>query len=80
MACLAFCSGMRHANGLTQALTWLHGCTGTERCHEAVCKLKAKHDIVVNIQGDEPLVEPAMIDEVVEALKDSPEAVFRSAP
>ncbi|KAK9839186.1 hypothetical protein WJX74_003403 [Apatococcus lobatus] len=52
---------------------------GTERCHEAVCKLKAKHDIVVNIQGDEPLVEPAMIDEVVEALREKPEAVFSTA-
>ena len=53
---------------------------GTERCHEAVSKLGAKHDIVVNIQGDEPLVEPSMIDEVVTALRETPEAVFRSAP
>jgi len=40
--------------------------TGTDRIAEvARC---ADTDILVNIQGDEPLIEPAMIDEAVEPL------------
>ncbi|PNY01123.1 3-deoxy-manno-octulosonate cytidylyltransferase-like protein, partial [Trifolium pratense] len=42
---------------------------GTERCNEALEKLGKKYDIVVNIQGDEPLVEPEIIDGVVKALQ-----------
>ncbi|MFH1824980.1 MAG: 3-deoxy-manno-octulosonate cytidylyltransferase [Candidatus Firestonebacteria bacterium] len=37
--------------------------SGTDRIAEAVKKIKA--DIVVNIQGDEPLIKPEMIDEAV---------------
>lgn len=43
--------------------------TGTERCNEALDKLQKKFDIVVNIQGDEPLIEPEIIDGVVKALQ-----------
>nr|GMC91800.1 3-deoxy-manno-octulosonate cytidylyltransferase, mitochondrial-like [Ipomoea batatas] len=42
---------------------------GTERCNEALQKLEKKYDIVVNIQGDEPLIEPEIIDGIVEALQ-----------
>eukprot|EP00217_Crustomastix_stigmatica_P010960 CAMPEP_0183797136 /NCGR_PEP_ID=MMETSP0803_2-20130417/14680_1 /TAXON_ID=195967 /ORGANISM="Crustomastix stigmata, Strain CCMP3273" /LENGTH=313 /DNA_ID=CAMNT_0026041795 /DNA_START=38 /DNA_END=976 /DNA_ORIENTATION=+ len=49
---------------------------GTERCNEAASKLKESYDIVVNIQGDEPLIEPEIIDEVVQALQDAPDAVY----
>lgn len=42
---------------------------GTERCNEALQKLGRKYDIVVNIQGDEPLLEPEVIDGVVKALQ-----------
>lgn len=42
---------------------------GTERCSEALQKLGKKYDIVVNIQGDEPLIEPEIIDGVVKALQ-----------
>ncbi|CAD5173375.1 unnamed protein product [Musa acuminata subsp. malaccensis] len=31
---------------------------GTERCYETLQKLGETYDIVVNIQGDEPLIEP----------------------
>ena len=40
--------------------------TGTDRVAEVARRLDA--DILVNVQGDEPLVEPAMIDEAVEPL------------
>lgn len=52
---------------------------GTERCNEALIKLKKKYDIVVNIQGDEPLIEPEIIDGVVKALQGAPDAVFSTA-
>jgi len=48
--------------------------SGTDRLAEA-CRILglAAEDIVVNIQGDEPLVEPAMIQRLVQALKDFPD-------
>ncbi|XP_073116374.1 3-deoxy-manno-octulosonate cytidylyltransferase, mitochondrial-like isoform X2 [Elaeis guineensis] len=52
---------------------------GTERCCEALQKLKRNYDIVVNIQGDEPLIEPEIIDGVVQALQRAPDAVFSTA-
>lgn len=44
-------------------------CAGTERCNEAVERLKGKFDLVVNIQGDEPLIDPVIIDGIVLALQ-----------
>ncbi|KAL5203154.1 hypothetical protein ABZP36_014106 [Zizania latifolia] len=52
---------------------------GSERCCEALQKLKKHYDIVVNIQGDEPLIEPEIIDGVVMALQRAPDAVFSTA-
>ena len=45
--------------------------TGTDRVAEAAASVEA--DIVVNIQGDEPLMEPSMLDEVVQPFMDDPE-------
>jgi len=52
---------------------------GSERCCEALEKLGKRYDIVVNIQGDEPLIEPEIIDGVVMALQRAPDAVFSTA-
>ncbi|KAK3037943.1 hypothetical protein RJ639_031834 [Escallonia herrerae] len=52
---------------------------GTERCNEALQKLEKKYDVVVNIQGDEPLIEPEVIDGIVKALRAAPDAVFSTA-
>ncbi len=43
---------------------------GTSRAAEAVKGEVV--DIVINIQGDEPLIAPEMIDEVVQALEENP--------
>ncbi len=46
---------------------------GTARCEQALRKLNdvcPKVDAVINIQGDEPLLDPVMIDEVAEMLAD----------
>ncbi len=39
---------------------------GTERIFEAYSKLKKKYDLIVDIQGDEPLISPNQIDQVVD--------------
>lgn len=52
---------------------------GTERCNEALQKLGKQYDVVVNIQGDEPLIEPEIIDGIVKALQAAPDAVFSTA-
>lgn len=44
--------------------------TGTERIAEVAAHITA--DIYVNVQGDEPLVEPAAIDTAVDALVSDP--------
>lgn len=49
-----------------------HRC-GTDRIAEVAASLAA--DIVVNIQGDEPFVDPAMIKEVVAPLLAEPEVL-----
>ena len=38
---------------------------GTERIAEAYKKIKKKYDLIVDIQGDEPLVNPKQIDRVI---------------
>lgn len=52
---------------------------GTARCCEAKNALGGAYDVVVNIQGDEPLMEPEAIDAVVNALRAAPEAVYSTA-
>lgn len=37
---------------------------GTERCAEVISKIGEKFDIVVNIQGDEPFVQPEMLQQL----------------
>lgn len=44
--------------------------TGTDRVAEVARSLDA--EVVVNIQGDEPFIDPGMIDEVVAPLLDDP--------
>jgi 3-deoxy-manno-octulosonate cytidylyltransferase (CMP-KDO synthetase) len=45
--------------------------SGTDRCAEVARKIDC--DFVINIQGDEPLIPPEVIDKVAEALKESDE-------
>ncbi len=46
--------------------------SGTDRVAEAVGKMPAA-ELIVNLQGDEPDVDPAAIDRLIESLRDSPE-------
>ncbi len=54
--------------------------TGSDRLAEALEKLQFEEvQIVVNIQGDEPCLEPEVVDKVVEALKGDPDASMSTA-
>lgn len=46
--------------------------SGSDRVAAAVKDMQA--DIIVNVQGDEPLIPPPMIDETIQALIDTPDA------
>ncbi len=51
--------------------------TGTDRIAEAIKKLEV--DIVVNVQGDEPLITPDVIDGIIQPLLDNPELQMATA-
>lgn len=55
------------------AMTRLDHKSGTDRCAE-VANIFADFDLVVNIQGDEPFVDPAQIDQLILSLQNNPEA------
>ena len=42
--------------------------SGTDRCREALYMLEGQYDAVVNIQGDEPFIDPAQINQVIELI------------
>src|SRR5258708_36320299 len=54
--------------------------TGTDRIAEVVERLGLAPDsLVVNIQGDEPMIEPGLIRAVAALLADTPEAAMSTA-
>ncbi|MEI2414981.1 3-deoxy-manno-octulosonate cytidylyltransferase [Orrella sp. JC864] len=64
-------------HGYTALLTRPEHPTGTDRLAEAVAQLGlGDEEIVVNVQGDEPLIEPALIDAVARSLADKPWAAI----
>src|SRR5512143_1931689 len=68
------------AHGLEACLTRADHPTGTDRLAEAASQLGLADDaIVVNVQGDEPLLSPALIREVAELLHAHPDAAIATA-
>ena len=45
--------------------------SGTDRCNEVVQKLTEKYDIAINIQGDEPYINPEQIDQIASLFSES---------
>jgi 3-deoxy-manno-octulosonate cytidylyltransferase (CMP-KDO synthetase) len=63
-----------------EAVMTSEGCrSGTERIAEAVETLSLSADIIVNIQGDEPLIEPELIDATIRPLIDDATVVMSTA-
>ena len=60
-----------HSHGGEAQLTSPFAASGTDRVAEAAGLLDA--ELIVNVQGDEPLIEPSTIDAAVEALLEDPE-------
>ncbi len=44
--------------------------SGTDRCHEAYIRCGSKADVIINIQGDEPFINPSQISELMECFND----------
>lgn len=58
-------------------MTRVDHATGTDRIAEAAATVTA--EIIVNVQGDEAVLDPAVIDAVIEALVNTPDAVMATA-
>ena len=68
------------AHGITAVLTRADHPTGTDRLAEAAVQLGlAPHEIVVNVQGDEPLLDSALIRRIADLLAASPDAAIATA-
>ena len=68
------------ASGIAACLTSADHPTGTDRLAEAATLLALDEDaIVVNVQGDEPLLSPALMRAVAELLARHPEAAIATA-
>ncbi len=75
--------GVREAveqHGFTAVMTRPDHPSGTDRIAEVVAAQGFDpEDIVVNVQGDEPLIEPGLIRAVAGLLSDAPEAAIATA-
>lgn len=60
------------AGGFKAVMTRQDHKSGTDRCYEAFCKCGVKADVVVNIQGDEPFIQPSQL-QTVKDLFNSPD-------
>jgi 3-deoxy-manno-octulosonate cytidylyltransferase (CMP-KDO synthetase) len=68
------------AHGIAACLTATDHATGTDRLAEAAQQLGLPDDaIVVNVQGDEPLLSPALIRAVADLLAAHPDAAIATA-
>lgn len=68
------------AHGVPALLTRGDHASGTDRLAEASAQLGLGADaIVVNVQGDEPLIDPALIDAVAALLQARPDAAMATA-
>jgi len=68
------------AHGFESVMTRPDHATGTDRLAEAAVRLRLPADhIVVNVQGDEPLLEPALIRQMARLLAGASDAAMATA-
>lgn len=68
------------AQGHAAVMTRVDHASGTDRLAEvATLRGWGDDEIVVNVQGDEPLIDPALVAEVARALQHDPEASIATA-
>jgi len=68
------------SHGFTALMTDPNHPSGTDRLSEVVRQLALPEEtVVVNVQGDEPLIEPGLIDQVAGTLLGNPEAAIATA-
>ncbi len=68
------------AHGIEVLMTRADHPTGTDRLAEAAAALGLPDDaIVVNVQGDEPLLDPALMRRMAELLAEKPQAAIATA-
>ena len=68
------------ANGIKAVMTRVTHHSGTDRIAEVAQQLNwADDEIVVNVQGDEPLIDPTLIQEVAAHLAQNKDAVMATA-
>lgn len=46
--------------------------SGTDRCREALKSIQESFDLAINIQGDEPFINPDQINQVISILENTP--------
>ena len=67
-------------HGVSALMTRSDHPSGTDRLAEVVQKLGlADDDVVVNVQGDEPLIDPELVNAVASELDQHPEAAIATA-
>lgn len=67
-------------SGVSAVITKPEHISGTDRLAEACALLNlSEDDIVVNVQGDEPLIDPNLINAVAKALEDRPDCAMSTA-
>ena len=68
------------AHGVRAVVTRADHPSGSDRLAEACEQLGLERDdLVVNVQGDEPLIDPALIDAVAALLREHPQASMSTA-
>ncbi len=67
-------------HGFEAVMTRVDHASGTDRIAEVADRLQWDDtDIVVNVQGDEPLLEPSLVEAVADALQADPDAAMATA-
>lgn len=69
---LSFCQGI----GIPAVMTAETCRSGTERCRDAVSQQAERPDFIINLQGDNPLCPPWVIQELIDAWKSTAGDVF----